>query len=171
MPDSAKALHTTVEALSGMTPERQLDYVFKYLDQPRLQGKVKSLDDMYMAVLWPQAVGRPAEDALFRQKDTPTRYAQNRTLDQDKNGEITKAEAAARVKGPLDHEREMAWVQSPDYQKQLQAPSHPNADDLRPSAGPSQTAPVWPPVQFDVTKGLLPRRLWPATLLPGTQRR
>lgn len=98
MPQTAMLLGTTTEALAAMTPEDQLDYVVQYFFPHR--GGMHSLADMYMVVLWPAAVGKPDDYVLFDREDLthPARYFQNRGLDLNKDGKITKAEAAA---GPL----------------------------------------------------------------------
>lgn len=99
MPQVAAMLGTSTAALAGMSAERQLDVVFQYFSQPVFKGKLKTIEDAYMAILWPAAVGKPNETVLFDAADTahPARYLQNAGLDLDHNGKITKAEAASRV--------------------------------------------------------------------------
>lgn len=96
MPSTAEALGTTTEALARMSKVEQLVYVEKYFDQ--FQGKIQggSVDDLYMAVLWPRAIGKPEGYALFNQGTTA--YEQNRGLDTNGDGQVTKFEAAAKVK-------------------------------------------------------------------------
>lgn len=99
MPSTAKELTgkdteaAAIKALSKMTPLEQLDYVQKYL-QP-FKGKLNTLEDLYMAVLWPKAVGKDGGYELF--KEGTKRYWQNRGLDLNEDGVITKAEAASKV--------------------------------------------------------------------------
>lgn len=93
MPKTAKGLGTTVEALAAMTAEDQLNYVAGYFEPWR--GRLLTLEDLYMAILWPKAVGKPNAEVLFR-KGTVA-YDQNAGLDANKDGEITKGEAAAKV--------------------------------------------------------------------------
>ena len=95
MPATAKGLGTTVEKLAAMSAEAQLDWVEKYF-QP-YKGKLGSLADLYMAILWPAAVGKPMEHILWSQKDRPTTYRQNAGLDANKDGIITKAECSAKL--------------------------------------------------------------------------
>ena len=93
MPRTAEALGTSTRALATMSAERQLDYVEKYLKP--YAGRMTDLPSAYMAVLWPAAVGKPLSHVLFA---APTKaYEQNKGLDTDKDGKITKAEAASRV--------------------------------------------------------------------------
>ena len=100
MPSTAQELTgadtkaAAIKILESMTPTEQLDYVKKYLAP--FKGKLNSLDDLYMAILFPKAVGRDPEYVLF--KDGTKAYWQNRGLDLDKDGLITKMEAASKVK-------------------------------------------------------------------------
>src|SRR5215470_11415104 len=77
MPRTATSLGTSLAALAQMTPEAQLDYVERYFQPYR--GKLKTLEDTYMAVLWPAALGKPNDYVLFRQGTTA--YTQNQGLD------------------------------------------------------------------------------------------
>lgn len=95
MPDTAKALGTTVEKLAAMTAENQLNYVWKYFEP--YKGKLKTLGDVYMAILWPRGVGQPETYVLWDKASRPTTYRQNAGLDVNKDGVITKAEAVAKV--------------------------------------------------------------------------
>ncbi|MGH8507543.1 MAG: transglycosylase SLT domain-containing protein [Gammaproteobacteria bacterium] len=102
MPSTAQALGTTTEALAAMTAVEQLQYVAKYF-QSRT-GKLNSLEDVYMAILWPGAIGKPDDFVLFAKSDPrhPKRYIQNAGLDFNHDGVITKKEAAAMVRKNLD---------------------------------------------------------------------
>lgn len=96
MPGTAAHLGTTAETLAGMSALQQLAYVERYFLAQR--KRYESLDDLYMAVLWPAAVGKPGDYVLFRAEgDRPVAYRQNAGLDQNKDGTVTKTEAAARV--------------------------------------------------------------------------
>ena len=99
MPATAKGLGTSVEALASMTAEDQLNYVYRYF-RP-WKGKLRSLADVYMTILWPAAVGKPEGAVLWDRSNRPTTYRQNAGLDVNRDGEITKAEAAAKVSGLL----------------------------------------------------------------------
>lgn len=102
MPSTAGALGTTTEALAAMTAVEQLKYVEKYF-KPR-KGKLDSLEDVYMAILWPAAIGKPDDYVLFAKSNPqhPKRYIQNAGLDFNHDGVITKKEAAAMVRKNLD---------------------------------------------------------------------
>jgi hypothetical protein len=92
MPSTAKGLGTTTAKLAAMTAEDQLNFVYKYF-RP-WKGKLKSLSDVYMAILWPKAVGKPDDYALFT---GGVAYRQNAGLDTNKDGKVTKAETAAKL--------------------------------------------------------------------------
>ncbi|MSR14152.1 MAG: hypothetical protein EXR86_06210 [Gammaproteobacteria bacterium] len=85
-----------------MSAVRQLDYVERYF-LPRA-GKLRTLEDVYMAILWPAAIGKPLDHVLFAKNDPlrPKRYIQNAGLDFNRDGLITKAEAADKVRRKLD---------------------------------------------------------------------
>lgn len=99
MPATARALGTTVEKLAAMTPEDQLNYVYKYFKP--YAGRLRTLSDLYMAILWPRAVGKPESYVLWTRESAPTTYRQNAGLDADRNGAITKAESAGKVQAKL----------------------------------------------------------------------
>ena len=99
MPSTAKALGTSTEALALMTPERQLDYVFKYF-RP-YKGRLNTLSDLYMAILWPKGIGKAESWPLWSKEDGAF-YEQNAGLDLNKDKVISKAEAAQCVQKKLD---------------------------------------------------------------------
>lgn len=98
MAATARSLGTSVTALSRMTAEGQLFYVERYL-QP-VAARIDDLEDLYMAVLWPAAIGKASDTILWR-GGTPA-YAVNRGLDLNKDGRITKREAARKVREQLE---------------------------------------------------------------------
>jgi peptidoglycan hydrolase-like protein with peptidoglycan-binding domain len=80
-----------------MTAEQQLDFVEKYL-RP-FKGRLRTIEDTYMAVLFPKAIGKDNNFVLFREGTTA--FKQNKGLDVDGNGRITKHEAAQKVRERL----------------------------------------------------------------------
>lgn len=96
MPTTAKSLGTTTAALAQMTDEDQLRVVYAYLKP--FAGRVRTLSDLYMTILWPAAVGKPEDYAMPWSGIT---YRQNAGLDSNRNGVITKAEAAKHVADKL----------------------------------------------------------------------
>lgn len=91
---SIKELGTTPEALAAMTAEEQLVFVERYFVERGYAGRMKTLADVYMAVFWPAAIGMPDGMALITD-ETSKAYVQNKGLDVDEDGQITKAEAAS----------------------------------------------------------------------------
>lgn len=97
MPSTALDLNTTVDALARMNAEEQLDYVERYFH--RYAGRISNLHDLYMCILWPKAVGQPDSFVLFEKGSKA--YEQNKSLDLDGDGKITKYEACAFVRKSL----------------------------------------------------------------------
>lgn len=92
MPSTALTLGTTTAKLAQMSAEDQLNFVYKYF-RP-WGGKLKTLSDLYMAILWPKGVGQPDDYVVF---SGGVAYRQNAGLDSDRNGRVTKAECAAKL--------------------------------------------------------------------------
>lgn len=97
MPSTAAALGTSVEALAAMDPVFQLRYVMMYFKP--YAGRMQNLGDVYSAIIWPGAIGKPDDFVLFRKDDPnhPALYLQNRGLDINRDGIITRAEIYAKV--------------------------------------------------------------------------
>lgn len=93
MPDTANRLGTSSQALANMSAVEQLDYVEKYF-RPYV-GRIRNLGDMYMAVLWPDGIGR--SDSWVMWTSPSIHYTQNAGLDTNHDGTITRGEAAGRV--------------------------------------------------------------------------
>jgi hypothetical protein len=98
MPKTAEGLGTTTSALKMMTALGQLDFVQKYL-QP-FKNKMRSLSDVYMTILFPPGVGKTESFVLFSRPSI--QYQQNQSLDVNRDGVITKGEAASLVQAKLD---------------------------------------------------------------------
>lgn len=97
MPNVAAALGTTTDELAVMSAVDQLAYVVRYFSP--WAGKLHSLGDTYGAILWPAMIGKPDDYPVFRKTDPyhPKLYLQNKGLDFNDDGTITKAEIVARV--------------------------------------------------------------------------
>jgi len=93
MPDTAIGLGTSTSSLAKMSAVDQMDYVYAYLVP--YAGRMSTLGDIYMAVLWPGAIGKPDSYVLWTREDI--RYKQNNGLDKNMDGVITKAEAMQMV--------------------------------------------------------------------------
>ncbi len=98
MPSTAEGLGTTSADLAEMTAVEQLDYVRAYF-MP-YKGKLSSLEDIYMTILWPAAVGKSNDYVLWSRGTTA--YRQNAGLDVNGDGSVTKGEAAAKVREKVE---------------------------------------------------------------------
>jgi hypothetical protein len=97
MPQTAVGLHTTTEKLAAMTAEQQLDYVDLYF-RP-VARRLHNLGDLYCAILWPAGIGKTDGEVLFHKGgDHPKLYLQNKGLDLDHDGDITRGEVTAKVR-------------------------------------------------------------------------
>ena len=96
MPATARGMGVTTADLAELTAEQQLDFVKQYFKP--YAARVKSLPDMYMAILLPKYVGQPDSAVLF---SDGIAYRQNAGLDTNRDGRVTKAEAASKVAAKL----------------------------------------------------------------------
>lgn len=99
MPSTAVGLGTTTQKLAQMTPEDQLNFVYKYF-RP-FAGRLNNLGDIYMAILWPKGVGKPDSYVLWDKGAQPTTFRQNAGLDLNRNGQVTRAECISKIQGKL----------------------------------------------------------------------
>ena len=103
MPTTATELSTTIAKLAAMTAEDQLNFVYKYFAlQIKRHGPLVTLEDVYMSILWPGAIGQSSGYVLFDKAKAPTAFRQNAGLDLNGNGQVTKYEAAAHVREKLE---------------------------------------------------------------------
>lgn len=105
MPDTARSLGTSVEALRGMSAVEQLDYVYKYFKMVGVRPGM-DLGDLYMAVFMPKFVGYPDDFVLGQQGggkvpgtnlSSDLVYKQNKGLDKNKDGSITIADVKSSI--------------------------------------------------------------------------
>jgi hypothetical protein len=98
---TARELGTSTAELEKMTAEKQLEYVWIYFRNfLRATGKkLNSLEDVYMVIHWPKAVGLPDTATMYVKGSSA--FAANAGLDIDKDGIITKAEAGRLVRQKL----------------------------------------------------------------------
>ena len=102
MPTTAAELGTTTAKLAKMTAEDQLNFVYKYFVlQIKRHGPLVTLEDVYMSILWPSAIGESSGYVLFDKGKAPTAFRQNAGLDINKDDKVTKYEAAAHVREKL----------------------------------------------------------------------
>jgi hypothetical protein len=81
-----------------MTGVQQLDFVEAHFR--RFTNRLATIEDTYMAILLPVAVGQPNDHVLFAEGTDA--YAKNRPLDRNNDGAVTKAEAAEFVRQRLE---------------------------------------------------------------------
>lgn len=112
MPNTAMGLGTTIENLELLSPESQLDYVEMYF-LPYAK-RIKTLPDMYMAILLPKYIGALDSAVLFT--GTGASYRQNSGLDRNKDGSVTKLEAAAGVQAKRIRGMQMGFYREVDFQ-------------------------------------------------------
>ena len=98
MPLTAKGLNTTTEKLAKMSPIVQLDYVKAYFRPYR--NRLKKLEDVYLAILYPAAIGKPINQTLF--KEGRKTYSQNKGFDRNTDGKITLKEISYKVRQKYD---------------------------------------------------------------------
>lgn len=104
IPSTARGLGTTTNDLARMSRVEQMDYVLKYFKAgPVAKISAPTLEDLYMQILWPRAVGKSLDYVLFSHPSKA--YEQNKGLDANKDGAITKEEAAAKVRNQLTYIR------------------------------------------------------------------
>jgi hypothetical protein len=98
---TARGLGTSTQELSKMSRTEQLKYVEKFL-KPKVKGG-ESLSDLYMAIIFPEAKGKSDDFVLFgkgaisRYGPGSRAYEQNKGLDINNDGSVTKAEASKKV--------------------------------------------------------------------------
>ena len=103
MPQTCAHFGFTVEQIAAMTAEEQLMQCVRPYFLP-WKGRLHDLGDVYGAILWPGMIGKPPSWPVFRKDDPnhPKLYLENRGLDFNHDGEITKSEIVARVQEELD---------------------------------------------------------------------
>lgn len=81
--------------VNGMNHLEQLDLIYKFLKKHK--GKLRTIDDFYAAIFSPASIGKPAHAVIIDKEKKPETYRQNRFLDKNKDGKITKAEISYKV--------------------------------------------------------------------------
>lgn len=92
-------LGTTIQAIRAMDVMTQLSYVYKYFKEFYDRGFDLSkwnIADVYMAILWPDGIGKPMDHPIFV-RGKGNSYAPNKGLDANKDGYVTKQEAANKI--------------------------------------------------------------------------
>jgi hypothetical protein len=84
------------DALAHLTAQQQLTFVYYYFLDFGKDLSAWKLEDVYMAILYPAAIGKPL-DWKMPWAAGSLAYKQNSGLDANKDQTVTKAEAAAGV--------------------------------------------------------------------------
>jgi len=96
MPKTARILDTSTDSLKNMTNVQQLYYVYKYLKP--YASKFNTYVDVYFAIFFPIAIGRP-DTFILQSSDlsasTVVRY--NSGYDLNKDGKITVGEIKQKL--------------------------------------------------------------------------
>ena len=87
MPTTCKSLGITSEEMLALDFCKQLKYVEFYFKP--YKNRVKTLNDMYMAILMPKYIGADDDTNIFSRE---IQYQQNKGLDVNKDGVVTKSE-------------------------------------------------------------------------------
>ncbi|MGD9930130.1 MAG: transglycosylase SLT domain-containing protein [Mangrovibacterium sp.] len=103
MPATAAHLGTTTADLLQMSNVEQLDYVYQYLRPYR--GDMESLVDVYLAVFFPAAIGKPGE-YVFRTSSLSAAIIakQNPIFDLNKDQVLTKSEVEVKILANVPYE-------------------------------------------------------------------
>jgi len=89
--------NTTVEDLAKMTPVEQLEYVRKYFIG--YKGKLRTMEDVYMRILCPAAIGKGVDAIVYDEDVKPREYELNKGFDKSpKDGKITVEECSIILK-------------------------------------------------------------------------
>jgi hypothetical protein len=98
MPSTAVGLGTTSDKLAAMSAEDQLDFVEEYFAPKK--GRLESLEDVYMNILLPSAIGHAPTFVLFPAGTKA--FDLNKGLDINHDGTITVEEAASKVRAKFE---------------------------------------------------------------------
>ncbi len=104
MPQTARGLGTTVDALKNMSNVEQLEYVERHLTM--FKGKYRNWLDLYCAIFWPAAVGKP--DTYRITSDMVAK--QNPLFDINKDGDIEKSEIRKALLKQIPHKYEEYFI-------------------------------------------------------------
>lgn len=107
MPSTARNLGTDIESLRSMSIAEQLPYVKAYFKS--YAGRLKTLDDTYLAVFYPAAIGR-AEDWVVANEGNAV-YTQNAGFDRGKKGYITKGDIVQTIRGVLSRGEAAGFIE------------------------------------------------------------
>jgi hypothetical protein len=129
MPQTARNMGTTTEALAAMTATAQLRYVEKYLENAK--GQIGTLEGLYLKIFTGHTSKLTGQDVIF--SEGSIEYAANKVLDYDKNGAITVSELTSGARAMLSQAKGFVMVQEAEGA---------TADPIGPlSSGPCSSGP------------------------------
>jgi len=144
MPSTARNLGTSTAMLVAMSAVEQLDYVAKYLLWFG-KGKLVTLEDTYMSILWPAGIGKPNDYVLFPRGTIA--YKQNAGFDRNADG-VTKAEVCHAIRSLYESAQGRIEVEVDDGPRpEVEAP----AEDPTPPLTPGDVAERAFKLHFDLT--------------------
>jgi hypothetical protein len=112
LPSTAKGLGLTTDALATMPAVEQLGTVKRYFEP--YASRIHDLASLYMAILMPKYVSAPDDTVIF-QGPLGLAYRQNKGLDINHDGSVTKAEAASLVLAKLHRGNQPAYLAVYDW--------------------------------------------------------
>ncbi|MCB9592762.1 MAG: LysM peptidoglycan-binding domain-containing protein [Sandaracinaceae bacterium] len=98
LPSTARSLGTSHLRLARLDPVAQLAWVERYLRPYR--GRMRTIEDAYLAVFTPAGIGRPSAHVLYRRGQRS--YRHNRGHDRDGDGRITVREVGTNARLRLE---------------------------------------------------------------------
>jgi hypothetical protein len=117
MPDTAERMGTSTDALREMTFSEQMVFVYRYLET--YAHRIDSLEDCYLAVFYPAALGQPDSFPVGQADGSRWQravYEQNKGLDVNHDGTIRKREITATIRAVRDaaNGERVAWSTEED---------------------------------------------------------
>lgn len=95
MSATAIQLGTTIEKIRAMSAMEQLGLVHRYFKAIKTDWSKATLCDVYLAILYPKAIGLPETAQVFIKGSS--QYAVNAGLDTNHDGYVSKAEICSRL--------------------------------------------------------------------------
>ena len=96
MPSTAAELGVSAAQIQQMNSLQQLPFVYKYLAKVRDRyGEYKSLADLYLAILYPEA--RHQDECYVLYAKPSVKYKQNAGLDENRDGRVTVSDIDHRM--------------------------------------------------------------------------
>ena len=88
MPKTIAEYDITIDQLRNLNHVEQLDFAYRYLDDQRKRhGNYQSLTNLYLAILYPNALGKEYCHTLYANPSQA--YKMNKGLDGDRDGRVT----------------------------------------------------------------------------------